>query len=212
MLIRPIGALLLALAILLAAACGGAKSDAAPAGDGTPGKALEPVQGVWHRVTAENPFGPGQTVVAMRVPAINISDSPITIRRIEPLLAARALRVARVRGIGLATRKGGQRAFLPLGTYQTYPPRAATVDGCLTERVMPAAGYVLRPRRHPWDFAILVIRIRTLAPGTFRMRGQRVVYEQDGELHYQDLLVGISISVRAGAKRPLAPWESACRT
>lgn len=173
-----------------------------------PGDALEPVNAMAFRM--EDPFGPGQTFSIMHVPAVNRSESPVTLRRIEPLTATGAARVARVVSIDLAPREDGETSYLPLAVYQTHPPRMETEAGCLRERLVPVDGYLLPPASGPLPAALLVLRVRALAPGRFRMRGQRVFYEQAGDLYYQDFPYEITVTVRAGAKRRPFEEERRC--
>ncbi len=43
---------------------------------------------------------------------------------------------------------------------------------------------------------LLAIRIRTIAPGRFRLGAERVVYEQGGELFYEDLPITTVLGIR----------------
>lgn len=202
---RPWLFVAIAAASLAATACGDGASPNAKEGD-----ALVPLNRMKLRVTSESAFGPGQTFSFMEVPAVNVSGRPITIRRVEPLLRPGSRRVAEVVSVALAPRTRNLNAHVPLSIYQTHPPTFRTAAGCVSERLVPVEGFVLEPAREPIDAAILVIRIRTRAPGVFRMRGQRVVYEQDGESRYQDLLYELEVTVRAGARREPFEDERRC--
>ncbi len=104
-----------AVAVALLAAC--AREDGRKL---FPGDALEPVEGVWFRVTDENAFGPGQDFAFIEVPLINVSETPITIRRVDALVDPETARVAEVTGIELAPRPRGERAYV----------RSASITGC----------------------------------------------------------------------------------
>lgn len=197
----------IALAVLLAvASCGERIGEHGE----RPGDALEEVNRSRWIVPPRVAYAPGQELVFMVVPVRNVSDSPLVIRRVEPLRLVGSPRVARVVGIDLAPRKRGIGSPVPLGPYQTYPPASSSFGECSVQRVVRAAGYALKPSRNPADRALLVIRIRMRAPGTFRLKGERVVYEQDGEVYYQELPFSLRIAVRRGPGQPLREDERSC--
>ena len=173
------------------------------------GAALNVGNWIKFSITGVNPIGVGQEVNLMKVPLMNRSSAPVVIRRVEPLLAPGSTRVARVIGFDVAPRRDDQAEYTPLAVYLGYPPLGEDPTGqCVRQRVVSAAGYVLEPYA-TGDRSVLIIRLHARAAGVFRMRGQRVVYEQDGELRYQDLFYEFSIRVKAGVKRKHS-GEEAC--
>lgn len=147
----------------------------------------------------------------MMVAARNVSRSPLRIRRIELVGVRGSPGVARLETITLAPRPSPPP--VPLGLYQSYPPATnlgATTEQCVIQHVAPAAGYVLRPSRNPDERALIVIRIRATGAGTFRFRGQRVIYEQGGRLYREDIPFGVRIAVKRGPPRSVDPYEQGC--
>jgi hypothetical protein len=58
----------------------------------------------------------------------------------------------------------------------------------------------------------LLLGLRTKAAGTFRLEGQRVVYEVDGVLYRQDFRDALELEVRQGAEPALPDAQAACIT
>ena len=73
-----------------------------------------------------------------------------------------------------------------------------------------AEDFVLTPQDETPDDVYLVVRLRTAASGTFRLEGQRVVYELDGLLYRQDFLDGLEVEVREGANPEIPADQAAC--
>ena len=197
-----------ALAVLLtAASCDGASEEQRA----RPGDALQDLRRFAYTVTPKAAFAPGQELVVMIAHLRNVSRAPIVIRRIDPVGLVGSPRVARVVAIELTERGPGVRAGVPLGVYQTYPPVSTRGTGspCSVDRLVRARGHVLKPSRHPDDVALLAIRIRIRAPGDFRLRAERVVYEQGKERYYEDVPFSVRI---AGRGSPCERTSARART
>ena len=124
------------------------------------------------------------------VPVINESTDPIVIERVEPLKLSGSPDVARVVGIDIVPlRPGRGGSDLAGGLYEIA---AAEDRGCPSLRTVPAGEYELPPDEE----VLLAIRIRTIAPGRFRLGAERVVYERDGERFYEDLPMTTVLGIR----------------
>jgi hypothetical protein len=128
----------------------------------------------------------------------NVSDAPVTIRRIEPILGAGFDEgVAEIGGLWLAPR--GKALDVVLSTdYGTLPPvwKARPRSPCRVQKLSAVEGYVVEPD----EPATIAVMYRTLNPGRFSIAGERVVYEQDGEVHEQVVRFVIAGIVKADAR------------
>ena len=94
----------------------------------------------------------------------NISDAPVTIRRIEPVLGAGFDEgVAEIGGLWLAPR--GEALDVVLGDYGTLPPawKARPRSPCRVQKLSGVEGYVVEPD----EPATIAVMYRTLKPGRF---------------------------------------------
>ena len=137
----------------------------------------------------------------------NTSTVPLVLRRIEPV---GLLPLDADVSVTLAPRSTNPTGLVPLGFYYVYPPAARVGGSCSRQRVVRPEGYVLRPARGHADLTMLVVRGRTTRPGVLRLDGERIVYEQNGRLFYEDIPFGVRIHVRNGAHVTVPPEQRAC--
>jgi len=195
-----------AVAILLASACGGGQ-------DPVPGSALASGAQSVYSVTGVGALPPGEEVSMMLTPLRNTSGGDVVVRRVEPLgvsTTAKGEAPAEVVAFELAARDAALAQAVPLGFYPGPRP-AVEVDGaCVEQPTVAPAGLVLEPERETAEEVFLVVRLRTTAPGTFALEGQRVVYEANGTAYRQDFLAGLEIEVREGADPEVPEDQAAC--
>jgi hypothetical protein len=131
----------------------------------------------------------GREYALLFIPTANDSDDPITLERVE------------VRGVS------GREAAQVVGVDVELRPRRAGsyVGGGLTEIVtkprrdchdrrtfVPVKGHVVTPGDDP----LLAVRVRALAPGTFRTASLRVFYRHGRARLYQDMGFETRLRVR----------------
>ena len=194
------------VAVLLVSACGGEQDPVA-------GRALEGGAPSEYGVTGIAALPPGEEVSMMLTPLRNTTDAEVVIRRVEPLgvtVTASGEAPAEVASLQLAPRDAALTEAVPLGFYRRSPP-AVEVDGaCVEQRAVAPDGYVLDPERSATEEVYLLLGVRTKAAGTFRLEGQRVVYEVDGVLYRQDFRDALELEVREGAEPELPDAQAAC--
>lgn len=194
------------VAILLVSACGGEQDPVA-------GRALESGAPSEYVVTGVAALPPGEEISLMLTALRNKTDSEVVIRRVEPLgvsVTASGEAPAEVASLELAPRDAALAEAVPLGFYRRMPP-AVEVDGaCVEQRTVAPDGYVLDPAGPATEDVYLLLGVRTRAAGTFRLEGQRVVYELDGVLYRQDFRDALELEVREGAEPELPDAQAAC--
>jgi hypothetical protein len=203
-LLRPV--LVAAFAVLLASACGGEQ-------DPAPGRALEMGAPSTYGVTGSAALPPGWNVSLMLTPLRNTSGSDILIRRVEPLgvsVSSEGDAPVDVSSVELAVRDPALAETVPLGFYPGSRPALEVDEACVQQPTVAAEDFVLPPQEDTADDVYLVLRLRTVAPGTFRLDGQRVAYELDGVLYEQDFRDGLEIEVREGADPEIPDDQAAC--
>lgn len=200
---KPLGAAAVAV-LLAAAACGGQ--------DARPGSALETGPRTEYAVSEEGAVPPGQELSLMLTALRNTSDTPLVIRRIEPIgLTSSAEEDGPEESVRFELAPRSRSApEVPLGFY--FGPRPAVDSGasCTAQAVVAADGYVLEPDAAAAEDVFLVVSVRAGGPGTFRLGGQRVVYEQDGIRYRQDLEAALVVEVREGATPDVPDDQRAC--
>jgi hypothetical protein len=95
--------------------------------------------------------------------------------------------------------------------YGTLPPvwKARPRSPCRVQKLSAVEGYVVGPDE-PVTIAVMY---RTLNPGRFSIAGERVVYEQEGEVHKQVVRFVIAGIVKADARpSPLGTTSRRART
>lgn len=200
---KPLGAGAVAL-LLASTACGGQ--------DARPGSALETGPRSEYAVSEGGAVPPGQDLSLMLTALRNTSDAPLVIRRVEPLdvssTAGDEDPEAAVR-IELAPRSRSAPE-VPLGFYFGPRPAVDTGDACTEQAVVAADGYVLEPDAEAAEDVFLVVSVRAGGPGTFRVGGQRIVYEQEGIRYRQDLEASLLVEVREEATPDVPDDQRAC--
>ena len=127
---------------------------------------------------------PGAEEVNMMVTFSNGSDRTVTLQSIEPVGGNGFGEVGEVVRIELARR---DESLTELSTYGTYPPVVRRGKRCVVQETYPVEGYELGPGER----VVIVVWWRALKEGRFRINGERVVYEVDGETHEQTVPFGI---------------------
>lgn len=176
----------------------------------TPGKALRPAT-TGFRYEPAVPIPVGQQFVIVFSTLENVSDTPLTIKRIEAGASTNVPRTMKVQRIEVIPRTG-IGAFLPMGRYLTHPPVVTRPNKCGVVPVEDPSGYELIPSdRELRHKAIIAMWMRAVAPGRASTQGQRVIYEQDGNLFEQTMPFSVRVTVKAGV-RPLTmePSERRC--
>ena len=195
-----------AATILLAAACGGEQ-------DPAPGDVLESGAASVYAVAGAGALPPGREVSVMLTALRNTSGEEVVIHEVEPVgvsVTSDGEAPAEVVAVELAVRDAALAEAVPLGFYPGPRP-AVEVDGaCVEQPTVAAADFALKPGGEVDEEVFLVVRVRTTAPGTFRLEGQRVVYELDGTRYHQDLRDGLELEVREGAEPEVPDDQAAC--
>lgn len=123
---------------------------------------------------------------------INESDEDITVRSVtlEGLSGfGRVAKLVRIQ-LGPQSRDAPSGTYPNVGFYETYPPvmyerdktnRDDTIRGCIVQPVTQVEGFTLRPG----DEALIVIWVRVIGEGEWRIARQRILYEQGGRLYQQ---------------------------
>lgn len=191
---------------LLVPACGGEQGP-------VEGRALEVGAATTYSVTGIAALPPARDVSIMLTRLRNVTSSEVVIRSVEPLgvsVTAEGEAPADILGVELAVRDPSLAETVPLGFYPGPRP-ALEVDGsCVEQPTIAAERFALEPHAQTADEVYLVVRLRTSAPGTFRLDGQRVVYEAGGTVYRQDFLDGLELEVRDGADPELPAEQLAC--
>ena len=194
--------------VILLAACGGEQ-------DPVDGRALESGARSEYVVAGIAALPPGEEISMMLTRLRNTTDSEVVIRRVEPLgvsVTASGDTPAEVASLELAPRDPMLAEAVPLGFYRRIPPAVAVDGACVEQRTVAPDGYVLDPRGSTAEDVYLLLGLRTKAAGTFRLEGQRVVYEVDGVLYRQDFRDALELEVRQGAEPALPDAQAACIT
>ena len=202
-LLRP--APVAAIGVLLAFGCGGGQ-------DSAPGRALTRGAPSEYGVAGAAALPPGADVSLMLTPLRNTTTSDAVVRRVEPLDVSPAGddAPAEVVSVELAVRDTALAEAVPLGFYAGSRP-AVEVDGsCVQQPTVAAEDFVLEPEASTAEDVYLVVRVRTTGPGTFRLGGQRVVYELDGRLYHQDFRDALSLEIRDGADPEIPDDQAPC--
>lgn len=194
------------VAILLVSACGGEQDPVA-------GRALEGGAPSEYVVAGIAALPPGEEVSIMLTPLRNTTDAEVVIRRLEPLgvsVTASGEPPAEVASLQLAPRDAALAEAVPLGFYRRSPPAVDVAGACVEQRAVAPDGYVLDPEGSATEDVYLLLGVRTRAAGTFRLEGQRVVYEVNGVLYRQDFRDALELEVREGAEPELPDAQAAC--
>ena len=193
--LRPV---LLIMVVAVATSCGG-HGGAARAGSALNKPSVS--------MTIESvPFPVGQEWDHTEVDIINISHSPVVLRRVV-LVGQGIGSVARVLGVWAAP-IGTPRNTTPSALYHRFPPAFwlphHSSFGCAVQRLRPLRGFVLA-RRRTMRFLTL---LRAVAPGRYHNTGYDVYYTQAGRLYHQLIPIGFTATVKRGVPPfPLEPWE-----
>jgi hypothetical protein len=156
------------------------------------------------------PFGTDQELMLIFVTIENQAEEALTVRRVEPLVAAGASDVAELVRASLTPRV---ERDMPLSLYTSDPPttdvRADATKGepeCASMELEDAEGI----RLAPGEEAVLALHVRPKAEGTWRLEAERVVYELGGEEYFQDVLFSAEARFRDGAHIPMHPDDQSC--
>ena len=119
----------------------------------------------------------GREYALLYVPAKNDSSEPVVPERVD-VLGISGRDVAELLSVDVDVRR-------PTGYGGVVEIASAPRHGCRERRTfVPLEGYTVRPDDDP---PLLAIRIRTLAPGGFGFRSQRIFYRQGERRYYQDM-------------------------
>lgn len=121
----------------------------------------------------------------------NISDDPVEVRDVSLAKAAGFDAVAEIVRLELAPLEPDGPT---LGVYEMYPPAASGGDGCDVQPTSPVSGFRLGPD----DKVGILVWVRAVAAGDYRIRSQTVIYEQDGERYEQSVPFEIEGSIEEG--------------
>ncbi len=138
----------------------------------------------------------------MAVTFSNRSDQPVTLKSIEPVAGKGLGEFGEVVRVEIARR---DPPFVVLSTYGTYPPVQHTRRGCIVQKIYPVEDYIL----HPGEEVALVVWWHALKAGRFRIDGERITYERDGETY--ERVVPFEIVVWVNGERPQTLDRSAAR-
>lgn len=200
----------MALAVGLVASCNpGNEPDA-----GRPGTALQSTAGRDWRVLGKVP--PEYEWILMSAFLWNRSAEPIRLSRVT--LAGSFVGSVEVVRTQVAVLPGTHHGrspqrnspdVVPGGLYETYPPAFKERGRCDVQELRPVPGYVLDPDEE----ARILVWLRAVAPGRFRVDGHLVAYEQGGRELQQFLGVGVRGTVQPGVSRDVLPdpGEDACK-
>jgi len=169
------------------------------------------IDSIEFEISSSNALGLGTEVTVMKVPLLNRSRGAVILKNVRVLGAPGTAGVADTLDVSIAPRRSDDDSpYAPLGVYRYYPPVGQAPTGtCVAQPVAPVANYVLQPFRDG-DASVIVLRLRTKAAGTVRLRGVRVSYVQGGRLLFQDLNYAITMAVRAGVERRPGFHETPC--
>jgi hypothetical protein len=105
--------------------------------------------------------------------------------------------VIRVEKFEAVPERGGRQAF-PDGVFTTDPPVFNLLGACHSPVLLPLRGFTLHQdsRMRVW------VVIRAVAPGSFNIPTEEVLYEQDGALFQQSVPIGYEGRVSVHAKVP----------
>jgi|SRR5215211_5082377 len=135
----------------------------------------------------------GHDYALLFIPAANESDEPVTLERVE-VRGISGAEAAEVVGVDVELRDERAGDYVSGGLTEIVDePRRDCAD---QRTFVPLEGHVVKPGDDP----LLAVRVRALAPGTFRSRTLRVVYRHDGDSLYQDMGFEMRLSVR---RKPL---------
>jgi hypothetical protein len=194
--------------VLLAAAF--ASLVGACGGDDSPGRGTALAEQNPQTYRFGRPFGTDQEFLLVFVTIENQAEDTLTVRRVEPLVAAGASEVAEVVRASLAPDLG---RGIPLSLYTSDPPTTDVRDDstkgdpeCASIELADAEGFSLAPGEE----AVLALHVRPKDEGTWRLEAERIVYELEGEERFQDVPFRAEARFRAGSHVPMHPEDRAC--
>lgn len=189
----------LLMAVVGLAACG--RDNGLPQGSAL----VEPPPGL----AGFGPIPPGQQVESLDVELENRrSSQPVTLLGVD--VRGRGVgtvgRIVRMEAAPVPNQEVGSY-WVPDGEWVTYPPVAFFRHRCRVQRLLPMHGYVLQPTAR----IRVAMTLEGVRVGTFKFTGVQVRYSLNGVEYVQTVRIGVTFSVRKGAKRRwISPGERPC--
>ncbi|MGH2653328.1 MAG: hypothetical protein ACRDHV_03120 [Actinomycetota bacterium] len=208
--VRPVLAIVVSAGLLAGACGGGGGTGGVPSGT-----ALRPTAAQDRWVMGAMP--PGYQWILMSAFLWNTSSEPIRLARVSLTGAFSSsvtvvrMEIARLPGTH-ARHPPYERnlGVVPGGLYVTYPPTVKERgEPCHVQELHPLSGYLLGRDQE----ARVLVWLRAVTPGPFRIDGHLVVYEQGGREYQQLLRVGAQGRIEEGASWSVLeedPLETAC--